>query len=347
MDDLAILAPVTLEGEQLALIGGLPSSLTYFAAHLGHDMLSRRHGGCALVSLNDLGTATVERIAEAEGPLLSLAEVPDIDVVRFAQAGSFPIVIIEQSFAEACHEYIAARSFAPAETVRTLARAQVGIDALAAIPRATPLGAAARESAVSLADHIAAALGIGDEIRRTVIAERALERPLPAVLDELFAHRAVVTKTEETEFFNELDRFYGRHADTLIRLEVPPWALIEARAPHLPASGAIDLIGPARCLTFGPYLNLPQGRWRACFTFIASDNASGNTLGFDIACDQEIKVDRWFDFREAGKFAFTCEFETRDPFSPLEFRTFLRRGSIGGEFQPVSLTLERCPETAG
>lgn len=348
MAEMTAIAPLVPHKDHLALIGGLPSSLSYFAGELCRDMLVHKHGACEVIALNDLGATTTERILAATGPVLFLAEVPGADVVALARDAAFPVIVVEQGFAEACHDFIGLRGADPLETARTLARAQVGFDALAEIPRATILGAQSRESAVRLAEHIAAALGIEAEHCRLVVEARALERPLPDVLNAVFVRERALPYEDENELFGGLDRFYGIHPDReLATLEVPVVMLLEATAPHLSATNTIDLLGPARCLTFGPYLYLPEGRWRANFTFQTGGNESTNTLGFDIACDQEIKVDRYFDFHQSGKFAFTCEFETCDPFSPLEFRTFLRRGSIGGEFRPLSLTLEQLDDDRG
>ncbi len=337
------IVPAFVTTERLAMLCGLPCSLTYFAADLARDMLARAHGACEVVPLNDLSAATCQKLAEAEGRVLALGEVPDAAVADLANEGSFPIIIIAQSFADAARDFMAARGAELLDTVRTMARAQVGLDALAEIPRAAVLTPESDQPASALAERIAAALRVDAGIVSSILQERNLDRPLWEVLDETFAHEKLLPSGEVDEILLQLDDFYGLQPDGgRTKLEVPMAALLEAEAPHLPATNRIELVGPARCLTFGPYFYLPCGHWRARFTFHSTDNASINRIAFDIATDQEIKVDRMFDVDASGIFAFECEFEVHDPYSPLEFRTFLRQGSIEGTFTPLSLTLERC-----
>src|SRR5690606_38546176 len=152
------------------------------------------------------------------------------------------------------------------DTVRTMARAQVGLDALAEIPRAVVLTPEGEELASALAERIAAALGVASEVVSPMLQERNLDRPLAEVLDETFVHQRLLPSEEADEMHGMLDAFYGCQPDGgRTKLEVPMAALLEAEAPHLPATNTIGLVGPARCLTFGPYFYLPRGRWKASF----------------------------------------------------------------------------------
>ena len=326
--------------EPVALIAGLPSSLTYFAADLCRDLLARRHGACEVISLNNLESATVEKIGATSGPALFLCEVPDAAVAAMAKDAAFPILVLDHDFVAASYDFMAARNANLLDTARTMARAQMGLFALADISRAAVVRVDQHEAPALLAKSIAASLGMSREIVSDMIEARSLARPLTEVLDEIFVHEKLSRSDEMEDILQRLGRFYGSPLESRTALDVPMGMLLQATPPYQPATYTLELLGPARCLTFGPYLYLPRGRWRSNFTFLSLDNVSGNTIGMDVAADQEIKFDRDFDINVSGKFTFSSEFDIEDPFYPIEFRTFLRRGSIGGVFQPLSLTLE-------
>jgi len=84
-----------LANPPLALVGGLPSSATYFAVELARDLLARGHGACQVVTFNDLSEATAERIAEAADPTVPLSEIPDAAVADAVRDADFPILIVD------------------------------------------------------------------------------------------------------------------------------------------------------------------------------------------------------------------------------------------------------------
>ena len=102
---------------------GLPSSLTYFVADLCRDLLAHQHGAFEVVNLNDLGQATVERVASIAGPTLFLAEIPDAAVAAMVREADCPIVVLDQGFAAACRDLMAARDAKLLGTIQTIARA--------------------------------------------------------------------------------------------------------------------------------------------------------------------------------------------------------------------------------
>jgi hypothetical protein len=343
METHTAIAPITVGQNQVALIGGLPCSLTYFVADLARDLLARRDGACEVVPLNDLGEASAKLLAAANGPVSFLAEVPDAAVIAFVRDAAFPVVFVDQPFAAAAKDFMAARGIALLDTARTMARAQSGLDALARLPRTTTLRVKPGEPGAALVARLATALAVTDDHAAAMVAERNLDRPLTDALDEIFVHAPLPPHPAVDALLGSLAAFYNLDPDAPPRtLEVPAGALLEGTAPYLPATAAIELLGPARCLTFGPYFYLPKGRWKLRFFFLSGGNESTNSLGFDVTADQEIKFIQDYTLNSAGRFEFRCEFTVDDPFQPFEFRSHLRRGSIGGTLQPLSLTLERC-----
>lgn len=341
METGTALSPVSSGQNHLALICGLPSSRTYFVADLCRDLLVRLHGACEVVHINDMGQDTIERVAAVSGPALLLSEIPDADVIAMASEADFPIVIADQSFIAANYDFMGARGANFLDTVRTMARSQMGIAGMADIPRAILLDVEENEPASLIAEQIAAALEVSPEAWRDMVEIRQLARSLPQVLAEIFPHKPAPVSEEMDDVLYKLDRFYGLRRERLSGAwEVPLEVLLEGTPPHLPATDTIELVGPARCLTLGPYLYLPPGRWLLRFAFTTSDNASSNALGFDVTADEEVKFAEDYTITTAGRFEFQCDFRIENAFYPFEFRTFLRRGAIGGQFNPTSLVIE-------
>ncbi|QNA82904.1 hypothetical protein G4G27_01925 [Sphingomonas sp. So64.6b] len=296
-----------------------------------------------MLVLNDLGDATLKKIAEVEHPVVFLAEIPDAAVVDAVRQSEFPLLLIDQAFSEATRDFVSARNTKMLDTVRTMARAQIGLNALLEVPRSLLLTIGAKEPAAALAHRIAAECGVDSALCRSMVEERHFERPLREALDAHFDHDRDVRYEDAADLLSRLDQFYGFHPERRVPIwSVPMGLMLEAVPPYLSATDPISLLGPARCLSFGPYLHLPSGRWRAKFTFAASDNKSTNSIGFDITADEEIKLEETFDIKKSGKFAASCEFAIEDSFYPFEFRTHLRRGAIAGEFSLLSLALEKC-----
>src|SRR5437588_66909 len=63
----------------------------------------------------------------------------------------------------------------------------------------------------------------------------------------------------------------------------PPAAFLLCDPRGAPVDGPIQLVGPARYLTFGPYFSLPAGLWDVEVSLEARDCWSDNRIGIDIA----------------------------------------------------------------
>jgi hypothetical protein len=342
-EPVTALSPLSSKSNHLALVGGLPCSATYFAAELCRDLVARKHGACEVVVLNEFDEATIERIAAATGSIVFLSEIPNAAVVEALSRSDFPILMVDQSFSEASLDFIAARDTKLLDTVRTMARAQVGLNALLDIPRSDLLSVDRREPASALAEQMTAILGLDPALCQTMIDERNLGRALGDALDEHFAYEQSPQPHDVVELLSQLDRFYSFHSERREPTWLMPTALfMEAAAPYLPATNSFDLLGPARCLSFGPYLYLPTGSWKSVLTFSSIANRSTNTVGFDVTADEQIKLEENFEIAVDGRFSLEFRFEIEDSYYPFEFRTHLRRGSIEGELRLHSFSLEKC-----
>jgi len=107
------------------------------------------------------------------------------------------------------------------------------------------------------------------------------------------------------------------------------------------ASPWLSMVGPARCILWGPYIHLPLGTWRARVVIAVRDNFSGNVL--------QIKVVRALsDYAEAntilhasGVFELDMEFQIDEPIDPLEVTFTLKEGAIEGAFRLVGMSFSK------
>jgi hypothetical protein len=98
-----------------------------------------------------------------------------------------------------------------------------------------------------------------------------------------------------------------------------------------PVNGVIDLTGPARCLTFGPYFHLPRGHFRATIEIEVAGNFSQNRMGVDIYNGRLLLAIGDMTLPPSGVYEFALEFEVTDTASQMEIRLFLRTGAIEGQ----------------
>jgi hypothetical protein len=106
-------------------------------------------------------------------------------------------------------------------------------------------------------------------------------------------------------------------------------------------AGPIELTGPGRLLTFGPYLYVPKGLWNVTITLSTSGNISGNLFMIDIfsPASGKLLVVGKCDLPVAGAFSTKLEIDVESGAHPLEIRTFIPTGAIEGILEIVDISL--------
>lgn len=101
----------------------------------------------------------------------------------------------------------------------------------------------------------------------------------------------------------------------------------------------MDIVGRARCLVWGPYQELPPGRWVATARFSMDEWACRHQ--FAIEFGQKSNYSR-HEFRagKPGLFEFDIEFETNET-EKTELRIILNQSSLGGEFEFLGVQVAR------
>jgi len=129
------------------------------------------------------------------------------------------------------------------------------------------------------------------------------------------------------------------------RLSWPLDAMFIAEPPFNSITAPIDMLGPARILTFGPYFHLPEGDWIAEITFALTENYSGNSLMVDVytSADEILAASRG-ELPQGGTFATHLSFRVVSSADRLELRTFVLSGALEGRIEILSVTLSRTED---
>ena len=334
-------------------IGGPPSPASIFAIHAGSDILARVRGTAQALAFNYGAELDLAAVAGGAGTILFF-DVPDAAArAQLVQERDVPILVVADDFATTVTYCMAARQLGLAAAVRFVSHSFACLEALKGAERIVWLPLRADVALADWLDRLAEAIGIDAQDWLRVRDQMLQDYASFATLESAqlhFVHMAREAFAQPLELDHDartmlesLAADYRFGATDAARW--PEAILLDARPPYPAVEGTIDLTGPARVLTFGPYMHLPPGRWRARYGFTTRGNAALNRLEFDIVADGEVKFSQtvWLDAN--GRFGFDCEFTLDDPSYPVEFRCLLIEGAIDGELRPVGVSMMRQPPT--
>ncbi|NOW49027.1 hypothetical protein FHW96_005218 [Novosphingobium sp. SG751A] len=324
--DLALIVNQAVQVK--GLIFGLPHSNTYAVAHKYRDLISKKIGECNLVSLNDNSEVVQEILKKTDIPLVLLTDLPNSEIVEFTRKSSFPLIPVSTDFDASCHEYMKIHGVAMIDAVRTVAMAQVGCWQLLAMDRSIkPFPDAGPDQSGGVISDVSDAVPAG-------VAEII-------TLPSLHEIRGRQSDLATSLAIAQLAHFYNAaRMETATKLSLPLQVFTNGSPPFAQTDGKFDLVGPARCLTFGPFLYLPVGRWQVVFEFETSGSLTTNSFRFDVIADGKVATKDIVHINQSGKFCFSDTFEIHRPWLPVEFRTFLDKGAIEGHFTLSAVTID-------
>ena len=112
----------------------------------------------------------------------------------------------------------------------------------------------------------------------------------------------------------------------------------------------IDASGRARCLAFGPYLNLPAGSWTLRLVLAFSSELAGKAFTLDVtragaAATEELGR---ISFQAVvGRYVAQVTFEHVEPTKALEFRLFIDNAAFDGQVSVGYAELGRLRDQTG
>ena len=345
--ELAVLAP---RDDAIPLaVGGLPSPESVFTIHCVAEIVRRTRGGAEVIPLNTGEDGAKLAEATSGGPTLPFFDTPDSQARQMLLAMQAPIVVVTGDFAATAHFCMVARDLDALQAARFVSQS---FSCLEPLHRQGHVRWVALDKTIRLAewiDEVAAWLGLQpaewQPARQQMLADYAVWPTVEAACQALahFADSAPAPwerpPASTRTLFETLGTAY--HSGSIDTVFWPADCILEPGEPAFPVTGAIPLTGPARMLTFGPFLHLPPGRWRARYQFKVDGHPLDNLMEFDIVNGSNVLDSRRAPVDAPGRFGFDCEFEIEDSRLPVENRAILAEGSIGGFFRPIGILLNR------
>jgi hypothetical protein len=113
-----------------------------------------------------------------------------------------------------------------------------------------------------------------------------------------------------------------------VEIQWPPSFFLD-KSYARPAAMVQELVGPARCLYYGPYLHLPRGDYSGEIAFGLSSEIRDTLLRVQVVCGEDLDefVSR---ARHGGLYTLPFEFSIADASKAIEVRLLMDRGEIEG-----------------
>lgn len=339
---------VTLPKSNTVALGGPPSPRIILTVHFINEILRRSFGDVAAFPFNDV--EIIQDLEESpKGARLLYFDVPNrIASDYLLKAPDLKLLMVNDDFNATVEYCMRARKMGVVEACRfvsqsfcclepfRLSDSTINVDFVDDMPLA--------EWILRLVDLVALAPPRWDQACRIMLDDYARYTDTRSARIELVRPADTIAGEEvpcesDRQLIDALAAGYGK--DSLAEFFWPARLLLSGVAPYPSVEGKIELLGPARVLTFGPYMHLPVGSWHAEYRFETWENDVGNVFSFDVYADGEIKFSDRIALTEGGMFAVKCEFDIANADSPVEFRCFLDEGTIGGYFLPLGVHLVR------
>lgn len=335
-------------------IFGTPSALTHWVLNNAKLAAEVVHGPASKVTANSLDDLRTKWNQRGHKSVLFHADIPKRELVDlFVRVPGVAIVVTEpvRTVANFARN---TRSFDPQVALRFATRSACAINQFLDRPDvwhidSRVIGWSLDEFVEALATHVLPqATSVHIREMKAKLAKynspgRSVGEALAISLEKVLGARSEDMMAEidlPPDFVRTADEFdaclqYGGQ-----RMIWPP-GVFTRMSDRTYINGPIEMVGPARVLIGGHSLSLPVGRWKATAEIFVSDNASGNTLFFDIVTEGRPAACGLVSLPESGAFSFELDFECDDPSFPLVLRIATKEGAIEGILELRHVQLQR------
>ena len=135
------------------------------------------------------------------------------------------------------------------------------------------------------------------------------------------------------------------NGDIMRNFRWPSELFIGAEGPDEPLRQPIEMLGPARCLIYGPYLHLPAGNWEVRLILDVDENFSGNWVDIDIFHGTILHLES-FKLPASGRMAVITKFAIEESREPVQIRVIQREGAIEGLLRIEDVQVRRVDGAA-
>lgn len=331
---------------------GPPSARSTFVSRVGLQLLREKFGNIPFVYAN-AGRDLLLKLREVEESRAVLYfDFPDSVVSRVISENRIPTVLVAEPFEDIVAHCMAVWGMDLQAAVRFTSRSLAQLHALgklASVHRVRPSGE--KLTLAELADGLCRYFGFqadADMMKRLteafdpegslyvdVLVEGSIETVANAraLLEGMSAEqRHLIAQTAEG--YDAL--VSGRDRCSFMW----PGELFFRVGEPQPVAGPIDLIGPARILSFGPYLHLPAGEWRAEMRFQVVGSLSRNGITMEVTEGLALIVSGQRELPSSGVYSMHIPFRVSNPEEPIQVRSVLPSGAIEGRFRLLEIVIE-------
>jgi hypothetical protein len=331
----------------LVAIIGAPTALTYAGCAIVKaiaESVGGPHTEIAAVFVDDLRKAWAELRDDAKKRVLIVSDLPSTPLLDLVRASRVPVMVIVDDFEAIVKQLVETRGMALRPAVRHATQVLCAIDQVrgdavrrvGAADGPRPLrafieslcGFLGLEKAAETARDVMARLGyaVSSNINLRDHVLSKLPPPVPTAATEA---RGDIIEQTMVSFVAKQYADVGSGVD-VARIAWPTELFFQVDPPRDFLEGPTNLVGPARFLSYGPYLHLPKGSWSVKITIEVAENFSGNHLAVDVAAGVVFAVGETA-LPVSGVFSFDLSFEIVDPFIAIEVRSQILSGAIEGK----------------
>lgn len=331
---------------------GPPSSRSVFVSRFGVDLLRDVVGDFQLVYANS-SSELIKQLKQRDGRRSMLYfDFPDASISRIVVEQGVPTVFVSEPFENIVSYAMAAWKMDLHGGIRFATRSIVALYPIASSRTISPLRLHGRDETIEkLINTLALSLGLETspgtvERIKALYSDVGSERVEDIILRrtefvEAAAANLAALNPDERALLDALAKTYQPLLDGRPRERIVWPGTICANGDQRGQMMArtMDLTGPARILSFGPYLHLPAGEWTAEMRFQIADNWSKNELMMEITTGSDVLATGKSPLPTNGLFSMALPFMVTSGELPLEVRSTLMKGAIEGEFRLLDVVL--------
>jgi hypothetical protein len=334
---------------------GAPTALTYAGVAIVNAIAEgggRPHRQIPAVFVEDLRKAWTDLGEGEKKRALIVSDLPSTPLLDLIRASRVPVIVFVDDFEEIVGQLAGVRGMAVRSAVRHATQVLCAIDQIRGRSVMRVQAADAPRSLSDFVESLCAFLGVETpaETARAVIARLGSNASTRATFGDHVESMLPTARNVFEALSDPLDqgmvRFVARqYAEVGSGVDVsaiawPTELFFQVDPPQDFLLGPTSLVGPARFLSYGPYLHLPKGSWTVRIMIEVAENFSGNHLEVDVAAGIVLAAGD-FALPVAGIFNFDLSFEVVDPFIAIEVRSKILSGAIEGQLALREVTFRR------
>lgn len=285
-------------------------------------------------------------------------DCPDQGLIEAFQKSQIPFIALEEDPADVVGFLMRDRGLTWMQATRLISMSFSTTAGLFVSPNALRLARANRLSLGDFIEQVAIHLGLDlDQEQFSEIIQRLLPGGLPtsdveeAILLQIpnaapIGQRFDLPDTERPIVEQTLSSMrYDRNGSVPQQFSWPCALMVGPDGADKLLRQPLEMLGPARCVVYGPYLHLPAGVWEVALNLEIYENFSGNQIDVDIFHGKVLHIET-FKLPISGRMALIVKFSISESREPIQVRIILREGAIEGKLRIGDLLINNMTDQA-